>query len=233
MHVLVVEDDIDAAMPLVDGLRRHGHETTAVRSGAEALDEYDRAELVLLDLGLPDIDGLEVCRRMRSLSDTPIITFTERYGEVDVILGLQAGSDDCLGKPYAFRELIARMEAVMRRAGMRRPCGVPDPTLFRGPLRIDIASREVKVADKVVEVTRKEFDLLHYLASRPGVVVSRQRLMAEVWGHPESHALGVQASRTIDTHVSALRAKLGDSSSILTVRGIGFRWHLQGGAAAR
>ncbi|WP_406063363.1 response regulator transcription factor [Streptomyces sp. NBC_01077] len=219
MRVLVVEDEGDQAESLIDGLRRHGHDTIVVGSGAEALDVFENADLVLLDLGLSDIDGIEVCRRMRAAGDTPIISFADESAELDRILGLQAGSDDCLERPYSFRELMARIDAVMRRIGGQRRS-----TLSRGGLSLDSESREVRLDGRAIELTRKEFDLLHYLASRPGVVVSRERLMIDVWGHPAGAGLSVQASRTIDTHVSSMRSKLRERCWITTVRGVGFRF---------
>lgn len=224
MHVLVVEDEAEVAESLARGLKLHGHDPVSVGTGADALAAYDAAELVLLDLELPDIDGLEVCRRIRSAGDTPIIAFTDRGTELDRVLGLQAGSDDCLGKPYGFRELMARIDAVMRRSRPRAEPLQQETSISRGPLRIDAASREVHLDGRLIDVTRKEFDLLHYLASHPGMVVPRQRLMAEIWGDPMTHTLGSRVSRTIDTHVSALRGKLGSNSWILTVRGVGFRF---------
>lgn len=223
MQVLVVEDEAEIAESLACGLRRYGYETVSVTTGAGALAAYRDVELVLLDLELPDIDGLEVCRRIRSASDTPIIAFTGRGTELDRVLGLQAGSDDCLGKPYGFRELIARIEAVMRRVRPQR--GVRQGgTIECGPLTIDAVGREVWLDGELVEVTRMEFELLHYLASHPGAVITREQLMAELWGNPMAHTLGKRVSRTIDTHVSALRSKLGSNTWILTVRGVGFRF---------
>ncbi|GAA2427685.1 response regulator transcription factor [Streptomyces macrosporus] len=222
MHVLVVEDEAEVAESLMRGLRRHGYDATGVGTGARALEAYDSADLVLLDLELPDIDGLEVCRRIRAASDMPIIAFTDRATELDRILGLQAGSDDCLGKPFGFRELMARIDAVMRR--VRPQQRTVERLISHGPLQIDAATREVRLDGKLIEVTRKEFDLLYHLASRPGMVIPRQQLMAEIWGDPVSPTLGTQASRTIDTHVSTLRSKLGARSWILTVRGVGFRF---------
>ncbi|MBA6437045.1 response regulator transcription factor [Streptomyces sp. GMR22] len=223
MQVLIVEDEAEAAETLSRGLRRHGHQTVDVSTGARALEAYRDADLILLDLELPDIDGLEVCRTIRAACATPIIAFTDRATELDRILGLQAGSDDCMGKPYVFHELMARIDAVMRRVRPQhraeRRKAVSD-----GPLRIDPATRQVFVADEQVELTRKEFDLLYHLASHPGVVISRQELMVEIWGDTGRHALSSRAGRTIDTHVSTLRTKLGASSWIVTVRGVGFRF---------
>ncbi|WP_026152057.1 response regulator transcription factor [Actinopolyspora halophila] len=218
MRLLVVEDEETVATPLITGLRQRGHETVGVSTGSRALQTHHEADLVLLDLELQDMDGLEVCRIIRATGETPIIAFTERSTESDRVLGLQAGSDDCLGKPYGFRELIARIEAVMRRA--RRQTAEED--LVRGPLHIRPAAREVRLDDVLIDTTRKEFDLLHRLAREPGVVVSRQQLMSEIWGDPMPQTASTKISRTIDTHVSTLRNKLGSSEWIRTVRGVGF-----------
>lgn len=221
MHVLVVEDERETAESLALGLRRHGYEVVAADTGAQALKTYTDTDLILLDLELPDIDGLEVCRIIRAACDTPIIAFTDQGTELDRVLGLQAGSDDCLDKPYGFRELMARIDAVMRRA--RNAHEPRERVVERGPLRIDTATREVWMDGRRIETSRKEFDLLHYLASNPGVVMSRRRLMAEIWGDPMHHYPdGSHISRTIDTHVSTLRRKLGSSAWIRTVRGVGF-----------
>ncbi|GHG83393.1 response regulator transcription factor [Streptomyces griseocarneus] len=224
MQLLVVESDTTAAEPLAPRLERHGHEAVTVATGAEALRAYADAELVLLDLDLPDIDGLEVCRRIRGNSDTPIIAFARKGADLDRVLGLQAGSDDCLDTPYEFRELMARIDAVMRRA-RRPPAPAPAPAeaLSVGDVCINPGSREVRLRGRAVDLTRKEFDLLYYLATHSDSVVTRQRLMADIWGDTSANALGPRASRTIDTHVSSLRGKLGHSGWILTVRGVGFR----------
>ncbi len=222
MRVLVVEDDTAAAEALTHGLRRHGYDAESVDTGTHALKVYHCADLVLLDLELPDLDGLEVCRGIRATCDTPIIAVTACGTELDRVLGLQAGLDDCLVKPYGFRELLARIEAVMRRARPQRRVVGPS-AISRGPLLIDTATREIRLHGELVEVTRKEFDLLYHLASHPEMVIHREVLMAEVWGDPMNHGLSSRASHTIDTHVSTLRSKLGASSWILTVRGVGFR----------
>ncbi|OII65747.1 DNA-binding response regulator [Streptomyces sp. CC53] len=216
LRILVVENEARAAESLVMGLRRHGYEAESVNTGARALQAHTETDLVLLDLDLPDLDGLEVCRGIRAASDTPIIAITARDTELDRVLGLQAGSDDYMVKPYGFRELMARIEAVMRRVRPRPPAA---HVITSGPLTIDARTRQVRLDGRPVEVTRKEFDLLYLLASQPETVVSRKQLMTQVWDDSWS-----RPGRTIDTHVSSLRGKLGSSSWIITVRGVGFRF---------
>ncbi|MDW5329503.1 response regulator transcription factor [Plantactinospora sp. KLBMP9567] len=223
MQILVVEKQTRTIKPLGDDLARNGYRTRTASTGATALEAYEDAELVVLDVDLPDIDGLEVCRRIRAHSQTPVIALTDGDAGVDRVLVLQAGADDCLDKPYEFRELLARIEAVMRRS--HRP-GQPRARL--GHLSIDglcinPASRDVRMHGEPVDLTRKEFDLLYHLASNPDNVLSRERLMAEVWGDSTLHARSSRGSRTIDTHVSSLRSKIG-SNWIRTVHGIGFRF---------
>ncbi|MFE9769603.1 response regulator transcription factor [Streptomyces sp. NPDC005808] len=215
LRVLVVENETRAADTLVQGLLRQGYHAESVATGGHALQAHHQVDLVLLDVDLPDLDGLEVCRGIRAVSDTPIIAVTARGSELDRVLGLQAGADDYLVKPYGFRELLARIEAVMRRA---RPRQAASRTIDHGLLRIDATTREISIGGRSIELTRKEFDLLHLLASQPGTVISRRQLMAQVWDDTWSHR-----GRTIDTHVSSLRGKLGSSSWVITVRGVGFR----------
>lgn len=215
MRVLVVEEDADAATSLTQGLRRQGYDADSVRTGSCALRLHHGADLVLLDLELPDVDGLEVCRRIRAACDTPIIVVTARGAEHDRVSGLRAGSDDYLVKPYGFAELMARIEAVMRRVS---PTSYPQRTLVCGPLRIDAATREVRVNGRLVSVTRKEFAFLYLLASRPGTIFSRRQIMSKAW-----NAELTRFSRTIDTHASSLRTKLGSRTWIVTVRGVGYR----------
>ncbi|MEU7075676.1 response regulator transcription factor [Streptomyces narbonensis] len=215
LRILVVENEARAADSLVLGLRRHGYQAESVATGAKALQVHRSADLILLDLDLPDLDGLEVCRSVRATCETPIIAVTARDSELDRVLGLQAGADDYMVKPYGFRELMARMEAIMRRV---RPPQPLEQVIMRGPLRIDAGTREIRLDGRSVEVTRKEFDLLHLLASQPETVISRKQLMTQVWDDSWS-----RPGRTIDTHVSSLRNKLGASSWVITVRGVGFR----------
>lgn len=212
-RVLVVEGDGTEAESLALSLRRHGHEVQCVGTGSEAIELCGDADLVLLGFELPDLDGLGVCRGIRSMSDVPVIAMTARGSELDCVLGLQAGADDYLVKPCGFRELMARIEAVMRRA---RTKPAMNGVICRGPLEVDASTREVSLHGRRVEVTRKEFDLLYLLAANPQTVIPRKRLMQQVWGDSWSR-------RTVDTHVSSLRSKLGDSGWIITVRGVGFR----------
>ncbi|MFE6721737.1 response regulator transcription factor [Streptomyces albidoflavus] len=215
LRVLVVENEPRAAESLVQGLCRHGHRAQSVSTGAEALRTHRNAELILLDLDLPDMDGLEVCRSIRAVAETPVIAVTAHDSELDRVLGLQAGADDCMVKPYGFRELVARIDAVMRRV---RSQYAPEQVITWGPLRVDTGTREVRVDGRSVALTRKEFDLLRLLLVQPETVVSRKQLMTQVWDDSWSHP-----GRTIDTHVSSLRSKLGSSTWIITVRGVGFR----------
>ncbi|MBO4257287.1 response regulator [Streptomyces griseorubiginosus] len=214
MRVLVVDDDAACARSVVQVLRRNGFDAWSVGTGAAALAQHHKADLLLLDLGLPDLDGLQVCADIRATADTPIIAITESGTELERVLCLKSGCDDCVNKPYGLQELVARVEAVLRRARL----AVHTRCIVHGPLRIDAARREAYLSGNLLALTRKEFDLLHVLASRPGTVFSRKELMALVW-HDRSPATG----RTIDTHVNSLRKKLGASTWILTVRGVGFR----------
>jgi DNA-binding response OmpR family regulator len=217
VHILVVESDRAAADSLVRNLIRNGHDPQKVGTGKEALMTHQDADLVLLDMELPDLDGLEVCRQIRASCDTPIIASTAGGDELDKVLSLQAGSDDCLVKPYGVRELCARIEAVMRRAGKAVEAD-KTKVMSNGSLSIDPRSREVRLRGQVVRTTRKEFDLLLLLASYPGTVFSRKQLMARVWQDEWA------CSRTVDTHVSMIRNKLGSGNWIGTVRGIGYRF---------
>ncbi|KPC66670.1 response regulator transcription factor [Streptomyces chattanoogensis] len=222
MRVLVAEPDCESANSLRQHMRRHGYETEIADTGAGALGSYQEYDLLILDLELPDVDGLQVCRSIRTTSDIPIIAFTSHGTELDRVLCLQAGCDDCLVKPFGFRELVARIEAIMRRI---RPRAMRSRRLSHGPLHIDRDRREVYLHDTQVKVTRKEFDLLQFLASQPTTVFSREQLMTEVWGASlPGGALGSNIARTIDTHVGTLRNKLGSSEWIITVRGVGFRF---------
>jgi DNA-binding response OmpR family regulator len=214
MRLLVVEDEDAIAEPLVDGLRREGFAVERAATGGAAL-EAAPADLVLLDLRLPDVDGLDVCRRMRERSDVPIIVVTARGEEADRVVGLELGADDYVVKPYGLRELIARIRAVARRTA---PHGTHRAPLRVGSLEVDERARTASVAGHELALTPKEFELLAALAGDPGAAVSRRRLLEEVW---QTNWYG--SSKTIDVHVAALRRKLGDPRWIETVRGVGFR----------
>jgi DNA-binding response OmpR family regulator len=213
MRVLLVEDDDAIAVPLVEGLTREGLDVERVASGRDALAAAE-ADLVLLDLGLPDLDGLEVCRQIRARSSVPVIVLTARGEEVDRVLGLELGADDYLVKPFGFRELMARIRAVSRRT----VGAVPAATVRLGDLEVDLRARRVTVAGEEVELTRKEFDLLALLIADPGALRTRQEILESVW---DAHWYG--PTKTLDVHIAALRRKLGDPGLIETVRGVGFR----------
>ena len=213
MQILIVEDDDAIAKPLAAGLEREGFDVTRVSTGEDAL-EAALPDLVLLDLRLPGMDGTEVCRRLRARSDVPIIVVTAKGEEVDRVVGLELGADDYIVKPFGFRELLARIRAVMRRA---RP-GTDRAQIHVGSLEIDVRGRRATIRDDTLNLTTKEFDLLALLASEPGDVVSRQRILREVW---DTEWFG--PTKTVDVHVASLRKKLGDPGWIETVRGIGLR----------
>jgi two-component system, OmpR family, response regulator RegX3 len=214
MKVLIVEDEDAIAAPLAEGLGREGFEVTRAATGAEALTAPE-PDIVLLDLRLPDMDGLDVCRRLRERSQVPIIIVTARGEEADRVVGLELGADDYVVKPYGLRELIARIRAVTRRS--EEPEHAP-ATLRVGGLEIDGRARRAFVDGVEIELTPKEFELLAALARDPGAAVSRRRLLEDVW---ETSWAG--SSKTIDVHVAGLRRKLGDPGWIETVRGVGFR----------
>jgi DNA-binding response OmpR family regulator len=214
MRVLLVEDDLRVAAALESALRRRGYETQRASTAAEAL-AAPPVDLVLLDLGLPDRDGIEVCRELRRRGDVAIIAVTARSDERDRVAGLRTGADDYVVKPFGLAELHARIEAVMRRASR----GVADRAPVRiGALVIDLDAHRVTLAGAEVALTRKEFDLLLALARRPGIVVSREQLLADVWKTTWTGNL-----HTVEVHLASLRAKLGDATLIQTVRGVGYR----------
>jgi len=214
MHVLVVEDEDSIAEPLAEGLRREGFTVTRAASGGEALAAPE-TDVVLLDLRLPDVDGLDVCRRIRERSNVPIIAVTARGEETDRVVGLELGADDYVVKPFGIRELIARIRAVTRRA---RGSAGSEGTIRVASLELDPRARRVRLDGRELDLTAKEFDLLAALTRDPGAAVSRRRLLEEVW---ETSWYG--STKTIDVHVAALRRKLGDPGWIETVRGVGFR----------
>jgi two-component system response regulator RegX3 len=214
VRVLMVEDDDAIAEPLARGLEREGLEVARAATGEAALAAGDY-DVVLLDLGLPDVDGFEVCRRLRARSEVPIIVVTARGDEVDRVVGLELGADDYIVKPFGFRELLARIRAVTRRAQVRPEELTPSSV---GPLTVDRRTHQVTLADVPVALTPKEFDLLALLTEAPGKVFAREEILEEVW---DAHWYG--PTKTLDVHVAALRKKLGDPAWIDTVRGVGFR----------
>jgi len=221
MRILVVEDDDGFAAALRDALSARGYATTRATTGAEALQAVrgpQPPDLVLLDLGLPDGDGLQLCSRLRRLGSGPVIVVTARGDLPSRVQGLRGGADDYLVKPFALDELLARIEAVMRRAPevRRAEC------VRCGDVLIDLAQRTVAVAGEPVRLTAKEFDLLAALARAGGAAVDRQRLLLEVW-QSDYPAL----SRTLDVHMATLRGKLGRPDLVQTVRGVGYRLVVQ------
>jgi DNA-binding response OmpR family regulator len=212
-HVLVVEDDPGIATQLVRGLDRAGYTAESVTLGAEALS-HPAADVVLLDLGLPDIDGVEVCRRLRQTSQTVIIVVTARGEEADRVLALDEGADDYLVKPFGLAELLARIRAVLRRGHRAGTTEV----LRHGPLTVDLRTRKVTMNGSEVTLTPKEFAILECLATDPGRLVSRQEIIERAW---DEHWYG--PTKVLDVHLAALRRKLGDHSLIETVYGHGFR----------
>lgn len=221
MELLVVEDDDHVASALVSVLKRHGFEAVRVRDGRGALDAIrPETDMVLLDLALPDMDGFDVCQRIRKVSDAPVIMVTARSQLDARIKGLEMGADDYLVKPYDLRELLARIDAVFRRSRSREwddRTGAAQVEV--GPVCIDLAAREVRLDDgSVVPLTRKEFDVVALLARHRGVALTRERILREVW-NTDWKGLG----RSLEVHVGAVRRKLGDHQVIETVRGVGYR----------
>ena len=214
--VLVVEDDDSIGVPLVEGLALEGFAPTRVRTGAEGVVAAEAADFVLLDLGLPDLDGGEVCRRIRARSEVPIIVVTAREDELDRVRLLEIGADDYVVKPFGFRELVARIRAVQRR--IARPGRNTATVQQLGPLQIDRGARRVHLDGVEVDLTPKEFDLLAYLAETPGQARSREDIIATVW---DEHWWG--PTKTLDVHIAALRRKLGGLSLITTLRNVGYR----------
>lgn len=215
MKVLLVEDDAAIASSLQIGLEASGFTVQHVTTGEQAVGIHD-CDIVLLDIGLPDFDGFEVCRRIRSKSEVPIIMLTARNEEIDRIFGLEIGADDYVTKPFGLRELIARIRAVTRR---RRASQSEGNTVFTiGPLSVDISARRAVLNNVELELTTKEFDLLAHLAEHPGVVHRRTDIMESVW---DTNWYG--PTKTLDAHIAAVRKKMGDPRWIEAVRGVGFR----------
>ncbi|NMO01134.1 response regulator transcription factor [Gordonia sp. TBRC 11910] len=220
--VLLAEDDSAIAEPLARALTREGYGCEVVTNGVDALAGALNGgfELLVLDLGLPQMDGLEVCRRVRvERPDLAVLMLTARTDEVDFVVGLDAGADDYVGKPFRLAELLARVRALLR----RHPTA-DDDVLEGGNISLDARARRVLVDGKDLVLANREFDLLRFLMERPGEVVSREDIVREVWGSAD-----LRSSKTLDMHISWVRRKIGDDSGdrprhIVTVRGVGFRF---------
>lgn len=219
MRILIVEDDDRVAGALEAFLARSGYATVRAADGAAALELLGAdTEVVLLDLGLPDIDGVDLCRRIRGRSEVPIVIVTARNQVAERIKGLRAGADDFVVKPYDVHELLARIEAVTRRSRPMRPESDARVRLLDGALEIDLVSRQVLAEGVPVDLTRKEFDIVAVLARYPGVAVPKERLIREVW-NTDWRGFG----HSLEVHVGAIRKKTGARSVIETVRGVGYR----------
>ena len=214
--IVVIEDEAAIAGAVAARLRSEGFTVEVAPDGPSGVELCARARphLVVLDLMLPGLDGLEVCRRIQQERPVPVVMLTARDSETDVLVGLAVGADDYLTKPFSPRELVARVHAVLRR--MERTLVTPAPTLEIGEVEVEPASRQVRLAGDRVHLTPTEFDVLLYLASRPGVVHTREHLLAEVWGYRDG-----SGARTVDSHVRTLRRKLG-RDIVRTVHGVGY-----------
>jgi DNA-binding response OmpR family regulator len=223
--ILIVDDEDAVQKLLTYPLEREGFRVLQARDGEEALKRFrgDDVDLVVLDLMLPKLDGLEVCKRLRAESTVPIIMLTARDDELDTVVGLELGADDYITKPFSIREFRSRVRALLRRASLSRDEGPRDEVIVAGGLRIDVPRRTVEVDGRPVQLTYVEFELLRTLASHPGRVYTRQMLLEALWGGSE-----YREPRTIDVHVRHLREKLEanprEPEYIFTVRGVGYRF---------
>ncbi len=219
MNILLVEDDPSISEPLVRGLQREGFNVALAENGESALGDHEisQLDLVLLDVGLPGIDGFEVCRRIRAQSGVPVIFLTAHGEEIDKILGFELGADDYVVKPFGLRELAARIRAVSRRVTTADSLPNGDRREFSN-IELDIRTHSVRVDGEEVTLTKKEFELLELLSSDVGATFTREQILRDVW---DEHWFG--SSKTLDVHISSLRKKLNNPDLIETVRGIGFR----------
>jgi len=217
--VLVVEDETSIASFVALYLKNAGYGIRAVGTGQEALDSLarERPDLIVLDLMLPDLDGIEVCKRVRQTSDVPILMLTARDEDVDKIIGLEVGADDYLTKPFNPRELVARVKSILRRSVPERR-ELQTRQITHGKLEIDAGRREVLVGGEEIQLAPKEFDLLWELLDHRGLVLTRDQLLERVWGYTFAGD-----TRTVDVHVRQLRRKLGEASPIVTVWGVGYK----------
>lgn len=219
MQILIVEDDERVAAALEAFLARSGYATVRAADGGSALQQLGAdTEVVLLDLGLPDVDGIDLCRRIRARSEVPIVIVTARNQVTERIRGLRAGADDFVVKPYDVHELLARIEAVTRRSRPVRPESEARVRLQDGEIEIDLVARQVVIGRAPIELTRKEFDIVAVLARYPGVAVPKERLIREVW-NTDWRGFG----HSLEVHVGAIRKKAGQRHLIETVRGVGYR----------
>jgi DNA-binding response OmpR family regulator len=223
-RVLVVEDDRSIGQGLVQALRDAEYDAVLTETGGAALAELDvvAPDLVLLDLGLPDVDGVDLCRQIRRRHpDMRIVMLTARTDEIEVVVGLDAGADDYLTKPFRLAELLARLRAHLRRPSPSAAEALE--TLVAGDLSVDVPARRVWLAGEQIELSPKEFDLLTFLLARAGQAVTREQIMSEVW---DEHWFG--STKTLDMHMSTLRRKIGDDDQhvISTIRGVGYRLEL-------
>lgn len=223
MQILVVDDEASIRELLAFNLKKNGYHVETAADGRDALAKAPKADLVLLDIMLPEIDGLEVCRRLKSSPQTsgiPIIMLTAKAEEIDRVLGLEMGADDYVVKPFSMRELIARVKAVLRRS--HKDGKTKEDVLTIGPLRIDFSSYQVCLHDEPIALTPKEYELLKLLVTNPGRAFSRDELLERIWGY-EYYG----DTRTVDVHIRHLRAKLAApevSDAIETIRGVGYRF---------
>ncbi len=217
--VLIVEDEESIASFVALYLKKGGFAVSVARDGADALAKAsaEAPALIVLDLALPDIDGIDVCRRIRQRSDVPILMLTARDDDIDKIIGLEVGADDYLTKPFNPRELVARVKSILRRAAPSRR-RLESAVLSHGELSIDAGRREVSVAGEEVQLAPKEFDLLWELLDHRGIVLTRDQLLERVWGYTFAGD-----TRTVDVHVRQLRRKLGDACPVVTVWGVGYK----------
>jgi DNA-binding response OmpR family regulator len=217
--ILVVEDESSIASFVALYLKNAGYGVKTAATGGEALAQVgaEKPSLIVLDLMLPDIDGIEVCKQIRQTSDVPILMLTARDEDVDKIIGLEVGADDYLTKPFNPRELVARIRSVLRRATPDRPDRESE-VIVHGDLKVDAGRHEVHVGDEEIQLAPKEFDLLWELLDHRGLVLTRDQLLERVWGYTFAGD-----TRTVDVHVRQLRRKLGDASPIVTVWGVGYK----------
>ncbi|MBM3730597.1 MAG: response regulator transcription factor [Actinobacteria bacterium] len=223
--ILIVEDEESFVEALQVGLKREGFRVEVARDGMQALELFDivRPDLVLLDVMLPKVSGIDVCRQLRKRSQVPIIMVTAKAAEIDTVVGLEVGADDYITKPYRLREVVARMRAVMRRAPLDRAGELTEGVLAVGDVQLDPDRHEVSIRGERVSLPLKEFELLHILLANAGRVLPRETLIGRVWGNDY-----VGDTKTLDVHIKRLRAKIEDDPGtphkIVTIRGLGYKY---------